>query len=60
MRHVPLVERGAWNRNTVQSAVLRQDQQFQFDLYGEEQRPRVRGNRLPALDAVGEDLKILK
>lgn len=57
VRHVPLVERGARNRNTVQPAVLRQGQQFQFDLHGEEQRIVLGGKLLPPLGEVGKDLK---
>jgi len=41
----------------VQSAVLRQGQQFQFDLHGEEQCIVLGGELLPALGEVGENLK---
>jgi len=56
VRHVSLVERGARNRNTVQSAVLRQGQQFQFDLHGEEQHLVLGSELLSALGEVGKDL----
>ena len=57
MRHLSLVERRAWSRVPRQQAVLREGRQFQFNVHGEVQRPRLRRHRLPQVEAVGEDVK---
>ena len=55
VRHLPLVERGARCRVPRLQAVLREGRQQQFHLHGQEQRPLVGRQHLPALDGVGED-----
>ena len=57
MRHVSVVERRARSGVPRQQAVLREGRQFQFDVHGEVQRPRLSGNHLSEVDKVGENLK---
>ena len=56
MRHLPVVEWRARSRVPRQSAVLCEGGRFEFDLHGQVERYCFRGNGLPEVDAMGEDM----